>query len=62
MFYTEYGTRHTVTLLVILTHVYAHLGIRHGFEGVDRKIKENTGWLVVLLLAVECVFGFGPAL
>eukprot|EP00088_Acartia_fossae_P015719 TRINITY_DN1867_c0_g1_i4.p1 TRINITY_DN1867_c0_g1~~TRINITY_DN1867_c0_g1_i4.p1 ORF type:complete len:372 (-),score=73.67 TRINITY_DN1867_c0_g1_i4:1133-2248(-) len=61
MFYTEYGTRHTITFLVMSAYLYGHLGLRHGFQSVDRRLQENTGWLALLLLAIECVFGMAPA-
>ena len=61
MFFTEYGTRHTITFLVMAAYLYGHLGLRHGFQSVDRMLQENTGWLALLLLAIECVFGMAPA-
>jgi len=61
LWYTEYGTRHTVTFLVICLYLYVHLAVRHGFESVDRKIRDNTGWIIVVLAAVQCLFGIGPA-
>ena len=37
MFYTEYGTRHVISLLVLLSYLYGHVALRHGFDSVDRK-------------------------
>ena len=41
MFYTEYGTRHVISVLVVSAYLYAHLGLRHGFQSIDRKAGKD---------------------
>jgi len=62
MFYTEYGTRHVISVLVVSAYLYAHLGLRHGFQSIDRKLKDWFGWSVLLLLAIQGLFGMVPAM
>ena len=62
MFFTEYGMRHVISMIVITAYLYAHVGLRHGFDSVDRKTKEWFAWFIIFLVAVEGLFGMVPAM
>jgi len=62
MFFTEYGGRHVISFLVVSLYIYLHIGMRFGFESIDRKLRDNVGWMVVLIMAVEGLFGMVPAM
>jgi hypothetical protein len=61
MFYTEYGTRNLIAFLVMAILGYSWMGVNHGFDSVDGKIRDNMGWVVVVVFAVQGVFGIAPA-
>jgi len=61
MFYTEYGTRCLIAVVVLGIAGYAWLGLKQGFESVDGKMRDNTGWLVLLAFALQGLFGIAPA-
>lgn len=55
LFYTDYGMRHVLALLVTLYLAYAYLVAFHSFdqENLDRRAREYVPWLIILLFAVE---------
>lgn len=63
LFYTEYGTRHVITFLLVGLLAYGHYGLHHGFESLDGKLRTaGMGWLLLLLMAVQGLFGMVPAM
>jgi len=63
LFYTEYGTRHVITGLVLSLLAYCYYGIHHGFESMDGKISSwGWGWLILAMVAVQGLFGMVPAM
>jgi len=61
MFYTEYGTRSLIAIVVLGIAGYAWMGLQRGFESLDGKMRDNMGWLVVLAAALQGLFGIAPA-
>jgi len=59
--YTTYGMRHVILVIVISLIIYAWMITRHNFnqEQLDKRIRKNFAWLVMLAFAIEAVFGMG---
>ena len=59
--YTTYGMRHVILAIVISLIIYAWMITRHNFnqEQLDKRIRKNFAWLVMLAFAIEAVFGIG---
>lgn len=63
MFFTEYGTRHVITGLVLCLLAWAYCVLHHGLESVDGKIKSfGMGWTLLIMALVEGLFGMVPAM
>merc|ERR1712168_47737 len=63
LFYTEYGTRHVITALLLGLFTYCHYGLHHGFESIDGKLNTaGWGWLLLMVAAVQGLFGMVPAM
>ena len=64
MHFTEFGIRHVVLLIVLALVIYAWLITKHNFnqEQVDKKIRQNLPWLILLCFAVEGIFGMPIAI
>ena len=59
--YTTYGMRHVILAIIISLIIYAWMITRHNFnqEQLDKRIRKNFAWLVMLAFAIEAVFGMG---
>ena len=59
--YTTYGMRHVILVIVISLIIYAWMITRHNFnqEQLDKRIRKNFAWLIMLAFAIEAVFGMG---
>ena len=64
MHYTEYGIRHVILLIVLSLIIYAWLIIKRNFnqEEVDRRVRQNVPWFILLCFAVEGLFGMPSAI
>jgi len=63
LFYTEYGTRHVITALVMGMVSYAYYGLHHGFDSVSGRMGTlGMGWILLGLAAVQGLFGMVPAM
>jgi len=63
LFYTEYGTRHVITTLVMGFTAYGYYGLHHGFESVSGRMGTlGMGWILLGLAAVQGLFGMVPAM
>ena len=62
--YTEYGMRHVILLIVLSLVIYAWMITKHNFnqEQVDKRIRQNLPWLILLCFAVEGIFGMPIAI
>ena len=60
----RFGIRHVVLLIVLALVIYAWLITKHNFnqEQVDKKIRQNLPWLILLCFAVEGIFGMPIAI
>lgn len=63
LFFTDYGMRHVITFLVSSLFVYSYLILFHSFdtESLDRRMRNNVAWLILLLFAIEGLFGITAA-
>ena len=63
MHYTTYGMRHVILAVVISLLIYAWLITRHNFnqEQLDKRIRSNIAWLILLSFAIEAIFGIAVA-
>ena len=63
LFYTEYGARHVITVLVVGMVAYAYYGLHHGFESVSGRMgTAGLGWILLGLAGVQGLFGMVPAM
>lgn len=61
--YTDFGIRHVILSIVYYLAVYAWLITKQNFnqEQVDKKIRDNVPWIIMLAFAIEAVFGIPVA-
>ena len=62
--YTEYGVRHVILAIISSMILYAWLITKQNFnqEQVDKKVRNNLAWCILLAFAVEGVFGMPIAI
>jgi len=63
MFYTDYGTRHVMTGLVLSLLTWAYFALHHGLDSVEGKVRNlSVGWMILAMVLVEGLFGMVPAM
>lgn len=64
LFFTDYGMRHVVAVIVIVLVIYAWLVNFKGFnkEQLDNVARENVAWFILGMFAIEGVFGMPAAI
>lgn len=62
--YTDYGIRMVIVAIILALVLYAWLITKHNFnqEQVDKRIRNNLAWLILLSFAIEAVFGMPIAI
>lgn len=62
--YTEYGIRHVILAILLGLILYAWLITKHNFnqEQVDKRVRRNLPWLILLAFAIEGLFGMPIAI
>jgi len=63
MFYTDYGTRHVMTGLVLSLLAWSYFALHHGLDSVEGKVRNlSVGWMILAMVLVEGLFGMVPAM
>jgi hypothetical protein len=62
--YTDFGIRHVILANILALIIYAWLITRQNFnqEQVDRRIRDNIAWIILLAFGIEAVFGMPAAI
>ena len=61
--YTTFGMRHVILAVIISLFTYAWIITRHNFnqEQLDKRIRENIAWLIIVAFVIEAIFGITVA-
>ncbi len=62
--YTEHGVKMVILSVILGLVLYAWLITKHNFnqEQVDKRIRNNLAWLIILAFAIEGIFGMPVAI
>ena len=61
--YTTFGMRHVILAVIISLLTYAWIITRHNFnqEQLDKRIRDNIAWLIIIAFVIEAIFGITVA-